>query len=76
MMHVPFKEAWHAYVMVVYNVVCFFPVALLLDSSGYVAIVRIRSTMLVRLLLGLVLLPCGISGKMAITLDITSIFAC
>ena len=56
----------HAYVMVVYNVVWFFPVALLLDSSGYVAIVRIRSTMLVRLLLGLVLLPCGISGNMTI----------
>ena len=32
--------------------------------------------MLGRLLLGLVLLPCEISGKMTITLDITSIFAC
>ena len=29
----------------VYHVVCFFPVVLLLDSSGFVAIVRIRSTM-------------------------------
>ena len=62
--------------MVVYLDVCFFPVALLLDSSGYVAIVRIRSTTFVCLLHGLVLLPCGISGKMTITLDITSIFAC
>ena len=62
--------------MVVYHVVCFFSVALLLDSSGYVAIVRIRSTMSVYLLHGLVLVPCGISGKMTITLDITSIFAC
>ena len=38
--------------MVVYHVVCFFPVARLLDSSGYVAIVRIRSSTPVRLLLG------------------------
>ena len=50
--------------MVVYHVVCFFPVALLLDSPGYVAILRSRSTMLVRLLLGLVLLACRISGNM------------
>ena len=61
--------------MVVYHVVCFFPVALLLDSSGYVAIVRIRSTMWDRLLHGFNLLPSGISGKMTITLDITTIFA-
>ena len=61
--------------MVVYHVVCFFPVALLLDSSGNVAFVRIRSTTLVRLIHGFVLLPCGISGKMTITLDISSIFA-
>ena len=50
------------YVVVVYYVVCFFLVALFLDSSGNVAFVRIRSTMLVRLLHGLVLLPSGISG--------------
>ena len=62
--------------MVVYHDVCFFPAALLLDSSGYVAIVRIRSTTLVRLLLGFGLLPSGISVKMTITLDIISIFAC
>ena len=46
---------------------------LLLDSSGYVAIVRIRSTTPVRLLHGLVLLPSGISGKMTVTLDLTTI---
>ena len=56
----------HVYMMVVYHVVCFFPVALLLDSSGYVAIVMIRSTTSICLLHGLVLLPCGISGKMTI----------
>ena len=52
--------------MVVYHVVCFFPVLLLRVSSGNVAIVRIRSTMSVCLLHGLVLLRCGISGKMTI----------
>ena len=59
--------------MVVYHVVCFFPVLLL--SSGNVAIVRIRSTTPVRLLHGLGLLPSGISGKMSVTLDTTTIFA-
>ena len=59
--------------MVVYHVVCFF--LLLLLSSGNVAIVRIRSTTPVRLLHGLVLLPCGISGKMTATLDLTTIIA-
>ena len=61
--------------MVVYHVACFFPVALLLNSSGYVAIVRIRLTMPVRLLHGLGLLPSGILGKMTVTLDLTTIFA-
>ena len=65
----------HVYVMVVYHVVCFFPVLLLLDSSGNVAIVRIRSTMSVCLLHGLVLLPCGISSKMTDILDVTTIIA-
>ena len=51
---------------------------LLLVSSCFVAIVRIRSSTLgsassVRLLHGLVLLPCGISGKMTGTLDLTTI---
>ena len=48
---------------------------LLLDSSGNVAVVRIRSTTLVRLLHGFGLLPSGISGKMSVTLDLTTIFA-
>ena len=52
----------------------------LLDSSRFVAIVRIRSSMVgsassVRLLHGLVLLPSGISGKMTATLDLTTIIA-
>ena len=53
---------------------------LLLDSSRFVVIVRIRSSMLgsassIRLLHGLVLLPSGISGKMTATLDLTTIIA-
>ena len=60
----------------VYYVVFFFLVLLLRVSSDNVEFVRIRSTSSVCLLHELVLLPCGISGKMAITLDITSIFAC
>ena len=63
----------HAYVMVVYHVVCFFPMLLL--SSSNVVIVRTRSTTSVRLLHGLVLLPSGISGKMTATLDLTTIIA-
>ena len=56
----------HVYVMVVYHVVCFFPVLLLRVGSDNVAFVRIRSTTSSCLLHGLVLLPCGISGKMII----------
>ncbi len=53
---------------------------LLLVSSCFVAIVRIRSTTLgssspLHLLHGLVLLPYGISGKMTATLDLTTIIA-
>ena len=53
---------------------------LLLDSSRFVAIVRIRSSTLgssswLHLLHGLVLLPCGILGKMTVTLDLTTIIA-
>ena len=52
----------------------------LLDSSRFVAIMRIRSSTLgsslwLHLLHGLVLLPCGISGKMTATLDLTTIIA-
>ena len=56
----------HVDLMVVYYVVYFFPVLLLQVSSDNVAFVRIRSTTSVVLLHGLVLLPCGISGKMTI----------
>ena len=53
---------------------------LLLDSSRFVAIVRIRSSTLgssswLHLLHGLVLLPSGISGKMTVTLDLTTIIS-
>ncbi len=54
---------------------------LLVDSSRFVAIVRIRSSTfgssswLHLLLHVLVLLPCGISGKMTATLDLTTIIA-
>ena len=70
----------HVYVLCVYLVVCFFPVVLLLVSSCFVAIVRIRLSTLgsassVRLFHGLVLLPSGISGKMSATLDLTTIIA-
>ena len=54
------------YVMIVYYVVCSFPVLLLRVSSDNVAFVRIHLTTSVCLLHGLVLLLCGISGKMTI----------
>ena len=60
--------------LLVYHVVSSFPVALLLDRSSYVAIVRIRSITLVHLLHGFGLLPSGILGKMTITFDLTTIF--
>ena len=61
-------------------VVCLPCCVLLLDSSRFVAIVRIRSSTLgssswLHLLHGLVLLPSGISGKMTVTLDLTTIIA-
>ena len=56
----------HAYVMVVYYVVCSFPGCFSHYLRFRFGVVRIRSTTPVRLLLGLVLLPCGISGKMTI----------
>ena len=61
-------------------VVCLPCCVLLFDSSRFVAIVRIRSSTLgssswLHLLHGLVLLPCGISGKMTATLDLTTIIA-
>ena len=53
---------------------------LLIDSSHFVAIVRIRSSTCgssswLHLLHGLVLLPSGISGKMTTSLDLTTIIA-
>ena len=48
---------------------------LLSVASVCSGVVRIRSTTSVGLLLGLVLLPSGISGKMAVTLDLTTIIA-
>src|SRR3954467_7489186 len=61
-------------------VVCLPCCVLLLDSSRFVAIVRIPSSTLgsslwIHLLHGLVLLPCGISCKMTVTLDLTTIIA-
>ena len=61
-------------------VVCLLCCVLLLDSSCFVAIVRIRSSTLgssswIHLLHGLVHLLCGISGKMTATLDLTTIIA-
>ena len=56
----------HVHVWFVYYVLCFFPVLLLRVGSDNVAFVRIRSTTSICLLHGLVLLPCGISGKMII----------
>ena len=55
----------------VYHVVCFFPGCLRFRFG----VVRIRSTTSACLLHGLVLLPCGISGKMTATLDVTTIIA-
>ena len=52
----------HVYVMVVNFFACFFPGSLRFRSE----VVRIRSTTFVCLLHGLVLIPCGISGKMTI----------
>ena len=52
--------------MVVYYVVCFFPVLLLRVSFDNVVFVRIHSTTSICLVHRLVLLPCGISGKMTI----------
>ena len=52
-----------------------FRLLLLLVSSCFVAIVRIRSSTWDHLLHGLVLLPSGISGKMTVSLDLTTIIA-
>ena len=64
--HTASRISYHVHVWFVYYVVCFFPVLLLRVGSINVAFVRTRSTTSVCLLHGLVLLPCGISGKMTI----------
>ena len=64
--HTVSRISCHVHVLVVYYVVCFFPVLLLRVGSDYIAFVRTRSSTSVCLLHGLVLLPCGISGKMTI----------
>ena len=64
--HIASRIAYHVHVWFVYYVVCFFLVLLLWVGSGKVMILRTRSTTPVFLLHGLVLLPCGISGKMII----------
>ena len=61
-------------------VVCLPCCVLLLDSSRFIAIVRIRSSTLgssswLHLLHGLFLLPCRNSGKMTVTLDLITIIA-
>ena len=65
-MHHTYCASCHVVVVVVDYVVCFFPVLLLRVGSDNIAFVRNRSTTSVYLLHGLVLLPCGISGKMTI----------
>ena len=73
------RHAWLS-IMPCSCVVCLPCCVLLLNSSRFVAIVRIRSSTLgssswLHLLHGLILLPCGISGKMTTTLDLTTIIA-
>ena len=64
--HTASRISYHIHVLVVYYVVCFFPVFASSGGSDNIAFVRTRSTTSVCLLHGLVLLPCGISGKMTI----------
>ena len=64
--HTASRISYHVHVLVVYYVVCFFPVLLLRVGSDNIVFVRNHSTTSVCLLHGLVLLPCGISGKMTI----------
>src|SRR3954462_2321393 len=52
--------------LLVYYAVCFFPACFSRSLRFRSGVVRIRSTTSVCLLHGLVLLPCGISGKMTI----------
>ena len=65
-MHHTCCASCHVVVVVVYFVVCFFPGYFSRQLRFRSRVVRIRSTTSVYLLHGLVLLPCGISGKMTI----------
>ncbi|XBJ02904.1 hypothetical protein VPH35_022185 [Triticum aestivum] len=65
-MHHTCCASCHDFVVVVYYVVCFFPGCLSRELRFRFRVVRIRSTTSVCLLHGLVLLPCGISGKIII----------
>ena len=74
-MHHACCDSCLVHVWCVYYVVCFFSIV-----PVSVAIVRIRSSSIglassVHLLHGFVLLPCGISGKMTVTLDLITIIA-
>ena len=64
--HTASRISCHVHVLFAYYVVCFFPVLLLRVGSDNVAFVRNRLTTSIYLLHGLVVLPCGISGKMTV----------
>ena len=64
--HTASRISYLVHVLVVYYVVCFFPVSLFRVGSDNIVFVRTRSTTSICLLHGLVLVPCGISGKMTI----------
>ena len=67
MHHIPHSTYHTMFTCWLFTMLCaYFPVFLLRVGSGNVAFVRTRSSTSVCLLHGLVLLPCGISGKMII----------
>src|SRR3954467_925418 len=65
-LHITSRISCHVHVLVVYYVVCLFPGCFSRYLRCRSGVVRICSTTSVCLLHGLVLLPCGISGKMTI----------
>ena len=73
--HTASRKSYHAYVVVVYYVVCFFLVLLLRVGSDNVAFVRTCSTTSVCLLLGLVSSSLRDFRQDDHTLEITTIFA-
>ena len=74
-MHHPWLCIMPCLCLCVYHVACFFPVCFSRYLRFRSGVVRIRSTTSVCLLHALVLLPSGISGKMTVTLDLTTIIA-